>query len=164
MADEPLQILARLLATRKVAALGTLHEDAPYVSLVPFALTPDGGGVLVHVSQLAAHTRHMSAHPRVSLLVAGAEDASANPLATPRVTLQGLAREVAASDAEAAVCRATYVKRFPSSAAMFSFGDFRLFRIEAQSVRFVAGFAQAADLPVAVFAQIARGAAGLGDA
>jgi hypothetical protein len=49
------QPLRELLHTQQVAALGTLHEGQPYVSMVPFALLPGGSGFVIHVSQLATH-------------------------------------------------------------------------------------------------------------
>ncbi len=49
------QTLRELLRTQQVAALGTLHQGQPYVSMVPFALLPGGSGFVIHVSQLATH-------------------------------------------------------------------------------------------------------------
>ena len=63
------QTLRELLRTQQVAGLGTLHQDQPYVSMVPFALLPGGSGFVIHVSQLAAHTKDMLSSPQVSLLV-----------------------------------------------------------------------------------------------
>lgn len=63
------QTLRQLLRTQEVAALGTLHEGRPYVSMVPFATLSGGTGFVVHVSQLAAHTKDMLRSPPVSLLV-----------------------------------------------------------------------------------------------
>jgi putative heme iron utilization protein len=61
--------LRAIFANQSVAALGTLHEGEPFVSMVPFALLPDGLGFVIHVSALAGHTKDMLAHPQVSLLV-----------------------------------------------------------------------------------------------
>ena len=61
--------LASLVRSRTVAALGTLHAGAPFVSMVPFAVLPEGDAFVIHVSRLAAHTRDMIDDPRVSLLV-----------------------------------------------------------------------------------------------
>ena len=54
----------------RVAALGTLQDGAPYVSLVPYALAADGRGLVIHVSRLAAHTQNMVREREVSVLVA----------------------------------------------------------------------------------------------
>ena len=91
--------LAQLLRQRSTAALGTLREGAPFVSMVPYAIAPDGSGFVVHVSRLAAHTRDMLADARVSLLVAEAEGAGKSPLGLMRVSVQGLARRVSVAHA-----------------------------------------------------------------
>ena len=44
--------LKQLLRERSVAALGTLHAGAPYVSMVPYAIAHDGSGLIIHVSAL----------------------------------------------------------------------------------------------------------------
>ncbi len=58
--------LRPLLHETKVAALATLHQGEPAVSMVPYALRPDGR-FTIHVSRLATHTQDMLAHERVSL-------------------------------------------------------------------------------------------------
>ena len=55
--------LMNLLRTQPVASLATLHRGAPAVSMVPFALLPDGTGFVIHVSQLATHTQDMLHNP-----------------------------------------------------------------------------------------------------
>ena len=50
------QALRELLQQQEVAALGTLRNGEPFVSMVPYALLPDGS-LVVHVSRLATHTR-----------------------------------------------------------------------------------------------------------
>ena len=53
------ECLLHLLRGRTTAALGTLHEAAPFVSMVPYAIAPDGSGFVVHVSELVgAHQGH----------------------------------------------------------------------------------------------------------
>ena len=87
--------LAGLLRARKTAALGTLRAGAPFVSMVPYALAADASGLLVHVSELAAHTRDMLADARVSLMVSEDEGGDKSPLALVRVTIQGEAERIA---------------------------------------------------------------------
>lgn len=137
------QTLRELLGTQEVAALGTLHEGRPYVSMVPFATLPGGTGFVIHVSQLAAHTRDMLLSPPVSLLVVAppAPDVPAQALA--RVTIQGRASQYARGTDGHAEAKAAYLARFPQSEDLFGFADFSLFAIAPESVRFVGGFAQA---------------------
>ena len=78
--------LRTLLATQRVAALGTLGDDGlPFVSMVPFALESRSAGLVIHVSGLAAHTRNLQAAPQVSLLVMQTEVAGEPVHALPRL-------------------------------------------------------------------------------
>jgi len=138
--------LAQLLRARSTAALGTLHDGAPFVSMVPYAIAGDGAGFLIHVSKLAAHTKDMIAEERVSLLISQAEGGDTSPLALPRITIQGKAGAVSRESAERAAYRAGYLARFPDAEPMFDFADFSLFLIRPVTARFVAGFGQAHSL------------------
>ena len=89
------QTLRELLRTQQVAALGTLHQGQPYVSMVPFALLPGGSGFVIHVSQLAAHTKDMLLSPQVSLLVVAPPTPDVPAQALARITVQGRAAQVA---------------------------------------------------------------------
>lgn len=148
--------LVQLLRQRLTAALGTLRDGAPFVSMVPFAIAADGSGFVVHVSKLAAHTRDMLSDTRVSLLVAEAEGGGKSPLALARVSLQGTARRMPSGSPDLSGCRAAYLARFPEAAQMFDFADFSIFLIRPVSVRFVAGFGEAHSLSAETLAQLLR--------
>ena len=135
--------LKRLLRQRSVAALGTLHAGAPYVSMVPYALAHDGSGLIIHVSRLSSHTKDMRNDPRVSLLVMQEEGGGTSAPALPRASIQGMALELASDAPDLPGFRAAYLERFPEASQLFGFADFSLFKIQPESVRFVAGFAQA---------------------
>lgn len=132
-----------ILQAQEIAALGTLHDGEPFVSMVPFALLPDATFV-IHVSALAAHTRDMLAHPAVSLLVMAPRDEGVSPQALARVTVQGDAARV--GEAQEDEARRAYLARFPQSEMTFALGDFALFAIRPRSARLVGGFAQAKTL------------------
>jgi len=150
--------LRDLLHRQEVAALGTLRRDEPFVSMVPYALLPDGA-LVVHVSRLATHTRDMEEHAGVSVLVMAERTPDVPAQALPRVTLQGDAQPCP-SDADGhAAARDAYLARFPASEPMFGFADFLLFRIVPRSVRFVGGFAQAVSITGAQYAQLMSSAA-----
>jgi putative heme iron utilization protein len=138
--------LGDLVRGRRVAALGTLHEGEPAVSMVPYALLPNGAGFLVHVSGLASHTADLLAHPRVSLLITAPDEPSTAAQALPRVTIAGHAEPLAEDSPAYAEARELYLARFPQSATLFGFADFRLFVIRPLSARSVAGFARAESL------------------
>jgi putative heme iron utilization protein len=135
--------LRLLVHGRTAAALGTLHAGAPFVSMVPFALLPDGSAFIVHVSGLAGHTKDMRADPRVSLLVMQAEGEGTDTQALARVSVQGEAVECARGTPEGQAARAAYLARFPEAEPLTGFGDFAFFAIRPVQARFVAGFAQA---------------------
>ncbi len=146
--------LKQLLRARSVAALGTLHAGAPCVSMVPYAIAGDGSGLIIHVSTLASHTKDMRADARVSLLVMQAEGGGTSALALARASIQGTALELAADAPDLPALKAAYLERFPEASQLFGFADFSLFKIQPESVRFVAGFAQAHTFSAESFARI----------
>ena len=136
--------LRALLHARRVAALGTLGEDGnPFVSMVPFAMAPSLGCLVIHVSGLAAHTGNLQARPNVSLLIMQAEVQGEPVHALPRVTLDGRAQVLEAGNPAWETCQAAYVKRFPEAEFMTQLGDFRFVAIELNGARQVAGFGAA---------------------
>lgn len=135
--------LAGLVHGRTVGALGTLHDGAPFVSMVPYAVLPDGASFVIHVSRLAGHTKDMLAGPRVSLLVMQPEGEGVAAQALARLSVQGDAREMAKGSDGERECREAYLARFPEAAPLTEFGDFSFFAIHPTQARFVAGFAQA---------------------
>lgn len=159
-----IHLLRQLLAAQTIASLGTVKDGEPFVSMTPFVLEPQLGDFIIHVSALAAHTRHMQNNPKVSLMImappslhpvatAGASlEAAAgapispredSPQATPRVTLQGTASTLERGTAPHARAQAQYLARFPQSLDLFGFADFSLIAISPSAVRWVAGFAKA---------------------
>ena len=136
--------LCALLHVRRVAALGTIGNDGnPFVSMVPYAMEPSLGCLVIQVSGLAAHTGNLQARPNVSLLVMQAEVQGEPVHALPRVTLDGLARVLEAGTAAWEICQAAYVKRFSEAQFMTQLGDFRFVAIELNCARQVAGFGAA---------------------
>jgi putative heme iron utilization protein len=148
------QTLRDLLGSQQVAALGTLHRGQPYVSMVPFALRPGATDFIIHVSQLAAHTKDMLASPQVSLLVIAPPAPGVMAQELARITVQGEARQYVQGTPERAAAKAAYLARFPQSEMMFGFADFSLFAIVPASIRFVGGFAQATTLSPQTLAQV----------
>jgi len=143
MPDADLHLLQRLLQAQRLAALATLHRGEPAVSMVPFALLPECGSALIHVSRLATHSKDMLEQPAVALLFMAEAQADDNPLARPRLSLKGRARPCPPESPRYAAARAAYLARLPEALELFSFPDFSLFLIEPQAARFVAGFGRA---------------------
>jgi len=138
--------LRGLLEAQTIASLGTLHEGEPFVSMVPFALLPGGTGFVIHVSQLASHTKDMLESPEVSLLVIASKDPEVSPQATARVTIQGRAIALEEAGPGHAMAKEAYLSRFPQSTMTFGLADFSLFAIRPRAIRFIGGFAQALSL------------------
>jgi heme iron utilization protein len=156
MNPQQAQALRQLLETQEVAALGTVRNGDPFVSMVPYALLP-GGTFVIHVSQLATHTKEMLAHPAVSLLVMADRSPEVIAQALPRASVQGTAQRCAPEAPEYAAARAAYLSRFPDSEDMFGFADFSLFLVAPRSARFVGGFAQAWSVTADDFIALMKG-------
>lgn len=136
--------LRALLHSRRVAALGTISDDGtPFVSMVPFAIVPQLGCIVIHISGLAAHTRYLNARPAASLLIVQAEVAGEPVHALPRATLEGRARILEPDSDDWRACRDAYLKRFPEAQPMTELGDFMFVAIELRGARQVAGFGSA---------------------
>ena len=147
--------LRTLLHERRHAALGTLDAaGAPFVSMVPFAVDATAGRLVLHVSGLAAHTGHMAAEPRVSLLVTAADAAGQPVHDLARVTLQALAHTPAPGAADWASARAAYLARFPEATPMTELPDFRFITLQITGARQVAGVGAARSVPADELASI----------
>ena len=126
-----------LLAGTGQGALASLSEDgSPWSSFVAYGALADGSPVLC-VSRLAEHGRNLLADPRASLLVVAPADGP-DPLAAGRVTLAGVVRP---GDATA---RAAYVAGVPSGDVYVDFGDFDLWVLGVERVRWVGGYGRMA--------------------
>lgn len=128
-----------LMRGAAVATLATQAGGQPFASLVTPAVAPDGA-VLLFLSTLSEHTRHLLVEPRCSLLFTGPAP-EINPQTAPRVTVTGLAIPVSEDEAEALKSR--WLLRHPYAALYAGFGDFDLWRVRPASALLVAGFAQA---------------------
>ena len=154
MNAEQARALRQLLERQELGALGTLHGGEPFVSMVPYALLPQDGRLVIHVSRLATHTKDMEDHAGVSVLVLDERSPEVSPQELARATVQGQARRCPPEDPLHPAAKAAYLARFPASEEMFGFGDFSLFVIEPRAVRFVGGFARAWSLTAQDYARI----------
>lgn len=139
--------IRRLLKGQRLAALATLHDGRPYCSMVAFVAEPDFGGLLLHLSRLAAHTRHLLGNPNCSLLISAPETPEIDDIQTlPRITLTGHVNLIERGTETWKITREAYVAHLPASAVRFSLGDFELFRFVPEAGRFVGGFARTVNL------------------
>lgn len=152
------QLLAHLIRTQRVAALGTLREGAPFVSLVALAATADFSAFYLHISRLAVHTRDILQDPHVSLLLAEPDtDGARDPQTLARLSIQGMAEEVGPDAPDYVEARALYLARFPDAGQNFRLADFALFRIRPNRARYVAGFGKIFNLQPHHFRAAAAG-------
>lgn len=125
-----------LLRSARVATLATARDGQPFAGLVTPACAPDLG-VLMLLSGLSEHTRHLLADPRCAVMVVG-DAAEANPQTAPRLTVQG----EATLEPDPAL-KARWVTRHPYAGFYAGLADFRLFRLRPTSGHFIGGFASA---------------------
>lgn len=128
-----------LLRAARAGTLATSGDGQPFASLVTPAAAPDGS-VLLLLSGLSEHTRHLRDEPRCAVMVAGAP-AEANPQTAPRLTITGLA----APEPDPAL-KARWVALHPYAAFYAGFGDFQLWRVVPKAGLYIGGFASATRL------------------
>jgi putative heme iron utilization protein len=137
--DAPVWAARKLLRAARWGTLATSSAGQPFASLVTPAATPDLA-LLLLLSSLSEHTRHLRAEPRCSIMVAGSAT-GVNPQTTPRVTITGLAEII--DDPE---LKARYLAVHPYASLYADFGDFAVWRIRPMGGQYVGGFARAARL------------------
>lgn len=120
-----------------LGTLSTLTRDGdPWGSLVSYGVLADGAPVFL-VSRLAEHTRNLEGDARASLVVAE-QAREGDPLDHGRVTLAG--RVVRPEGDRLAAARTAHLTAVPSAEIYIDFGDFSLFVLEVERVRWVGGY------------------------
>jgi putative heme iron utilization protein len=140
--DAPAWAARKLLRAVRAGTLATVKQGQPFASLVTPATAPDLS-ILLLLSDLSEHTRHLREEPRCSLLVCGVAE-GINPQTAPRASITGLAERV-----DDAGLKSRYVALHPYAALYAGFGDFAIWRIRPLGGSFVGGFARAARLRAA---------------
>jgi putative heme iron utilization protein len=134
-------LTAAFRAQLSTIILGTAAPDgAPDASVTATLLDTDGAFV-IYVSGLAAHTRHLRANPRASVLLIEPETTSGNPFARRRLTFTCTAEPVARESAAHAELVLAFRQKFGATIDVVStLPDFQFVRLHPQSARVVAGF------------------------
>ena len=140
MNTEILQIIHRLLGGARIAALGTLREGAPFVSLTATAPSDDFTAFWLHLSRLAFHARHIEEDPRVSLMIWEDPGQGVSPLSVARISLAGEAVRISPETTEFESGKAIFLNRNPENERFFLLGDFALYRVTIGYGRLVGGF------------------------
>jgi len=144
------QDVLNLLITCRIGFLSTQGKHGPESSMAPFVL--HGDSILLHLSALARHTTNLSAHPAAGLMICTPETAMASPLALPRLSLQGDVCPLA--DAQREQARSAYLEKLPEAEALFSFADFRLYRLSPAHIHWVGGFGSAREIPLSAWKKL----------
>lgn len=134
--DTPAREARLLLRAARAGTLATSAEGQPFASLVTPATAGDAS-VLLLLSDLSEHTRHLRADPRCAVMVVG-EPGSANVQTAPRLTITG----IAAIERDARL-KERWVALHPYAAFYAGFGDFNLWRVRPVAASFIGGFARA---------------------
>jgi putative heme iron utilization protein len=128
-----------LLREQRSATLATQSSGQPFASLVTPAVAADGS-VLMLLSTLSTHSRHLAEEPRCAIMVAGVPT-DLNPQTAPRLTVTGVAER----SGEAAL-KLYWLARHPYARLYFDFLDFVLWRVVPEEGLFIGGFARATRL------------------
>jgi putative heme iron utilization protein len=140
------KLLVHIITNMRIAALGTIRDEAPRVSMVTFVAAQDFSAFYLHISRLAQHTVDMQKDKQVGLLIAEADDGRTDPQMLARLSIRGAAEFMENGEPGYAPVKAMYIERFPASEPLFQFADFGLWRIKPKGARFVAGFSKAFNL------------------
>ncbi len=125
-----------LLRAARAGTLATVDAGQPYASLITPAPAPDLS-LLMLLSGLSPHTRHLREESRCALMVVG-EATGPNPQTAPRLTVTG----VAVPEPDPAL-KARWVARHPYAAFYADLADFRVVRLRPTGGQFIGGFGSA---------------------
>jgi putative heme iron utilization protein len=132
-------LLANLIRTTRLAVLGTLRDQAPLLSMVPFVTPADFSAFYIHVSRLAQHTVDMQKDKHVGLLIAETDDGRPDPQTLVRVSIRGSAEIIQNGEPGFGPLKEMYLARFAEAGPLFKLEDFSFWRIKPKGGRFVAG-------------------------
>lgn len=150
------KLLAHIISNTRVAALGTMRDEAPRVSMVAFVAAPDFSAFYIHVSRIAQHTVDMQKNKQVSLLITETDDGRVDPQTLARISIRASAIFMENGEPGHAPIKNQYIERFPESGPLFKLADFGLWRIKPKGARFVAGFSKAFNLSPETLQKVAQ--------
>ncbi len=119
-----------------LSTLSKRLEGFPFGSVSPFMLDAAGSPIIL-ISNLAEHSKNLSADARCSLIL---QPFTTDMQSTGRVTVIGHAEKLSADDK--AALGPIYLEQFPQVAEYFSMHDFCFWRIRPLKVRWIGGFSR----------------------
>lgn len=119
----------------RFAALAVLSPKGhPHVTRVAFARK--GHDILMFMSDLSPHVRHIDHDPRASLLIQPTVDDPGKTLQSPRVTLFGKVEKHERSEE----LEQFWLSEHPEASVWISFSDFSFYRMPISKARLIEGF------------------------
>lgn len=138
------ELTAAFRAQLSTVIVGTAAPDGTPDASVAATLLDADGAFVIYISGLAAHTRHLRANPRASVLLIESETTPGNPLARHRLTFACTAAPVARESAAHTELVLAFRQKFGATIDVVStLPDFQFVRLQPQSGRVVAGFGAA---------------------
>jgi heme iron utilization protein len=151
------KLLAGLLRSVRIAALATLRDEEPQLSMVSFAVVEDFSAFYIHASRTAQHAVEMQRNKRsVSLLIAETDDGRADPQTLLRVFIRGTAASLQYGEPGFTPVRDLYLARFPEAEPLLKLDDFSFWRIKPKGGRFVAGTAKAYNITLEMLQKVSE--------
>jgi putative heme iron utilization protein len=150
------KLLLHILTDIRVAALGTIRDEAPRVAMVSFVPAQDFSAFYVHTSRLAQHTVDMQKNKQVSLLIAEADDGRIDPQTLARLSIRGSAVFMENGEPGYTPVKTMYIERFPASESRFNLAEFGLWRIKPKGARFVVGLSKSFNLAPEALQKVAE--------
>jgi len=132
--------LAALDRARRHAALATDAGGEPYLSLVAFALAPDGAAVLFATPRRSRKYRNLRANPRVSLLLDTRGERDRDYGSAEAITVVGRACVLRAGSSGWRETERALRTKHPVLAAFIGAATTALVRVEIEEAVHVAGF------------------------
>ena len=122
--------LADLIRTERYAALGTLRDGAPFVSMILYAVSPDFQAFYTLIRKLAHHTQDILKNPLVSLmLIETGDGVSDDTQQLARISINGNAFAISPDDPELESIQSRYLEKYPQTAFNLTLKDFSFYRI-----------------------------------
>ncbi len=125
----------KLVEKSKTAALGSMHKDMPFISLVPYAVDKKGNPI-IFVSQLAVHTKNLHKNPNCSLMVS--RENKEDVFNSQRLTFLGRMEKVPEKEVEEV--KKAYLEKYPDQEYLLELEDFAFYRMTITKIYYVGGF------------------------
>lgn len=124
-----------LVEKSKTAALGSMYKDAPFISLVPYAVDKHGSPI-IFISDMAVHTKNLKKNPQCSLMIS--RENKDDVFNSKRITLLGKMEKVPEDDLEEV--KKAYLEKYPDQEYLMELEDFAFYRMKITKVYYVGGF------------------------